>query len=515
MAMLQEWLNLIVRWAHVIAAIMWIGDSFLFMWLDSHLTSPTKPREGQVTGELWMTHSGGFYEVVKHKSLEKLPAQLYWFKWESYTTWITGFLLLLIVYHLQGAAFLIDANVMALEPWQAMALSLGLLPVAVLVYDLLWRTPLAKDGRVMGVVGFALLLGLTYFLTHVFSGRGAFLQVGAVVGTIMASNVFFRIIPSQKHMIAATAAGTPVDTSYGLRAKGRSVQNHYLTLPVLFTMLSNHFPSTYSHQHAWVVLGLLFIFGAGLKYVMNFRRKSHPAVLMATFFSLGGVVIMTMPEGPSGQLIAEYKKQPPVSFATVNAIMQARCVSCHAAKTTNPTVVAAPSGIMFDTPEGIGAHADRIFMRAVQTKTMPLGNMTQMTIPERELLGAWYAQGADIHAPGPVAMPGVPASADGGEPQLPPAEEAKERFATACVACHGEKGDGKGMSAAALAVKPRNYTDPEWQKSVTDEQIRTIILKGGEAVGKSAIMPSNEDLEEKPLVVDELVKIVRGFGQPK
>ncbi len=263
-ATILEWLNLLARWVHVIAAIMWIGDSFLFMWMDSHLSQPRSPRTGTVVGELWMVHSGGFYEVVKRKSLSQaeLPPNLYWFKWESYTTWLSGFALLSVVYYGSGASFLIDSSIADLTRTQATLISLGLLPAAFILYELLWLTPLSKDNRAFGVVGLALLAGLSYWLTHLFSGRGAFLQLGATMGTVMAANVFFRIIPSQRHMIAATTAGTPVDVTYGLRAKGRSVHNHYLTLPVLFTMLSNHFSFVFDHQRKDLILAALCVVGA-------------------------------------------------------------------------------------------------------------------------------------------------------------------------------------------------------------------------------------------------------------
>src|SRR5689334_455973 len=205
---IQEWLNLIVRWAHVIAAIMWIGDSFLFMWLDSQLRKPDRDLPDAVVGELWMAHSGGFYEVVKRKSLDALPPKLHWFKWESYTTWITGSLLLIIVYYLGGRAMLVDAA-SPLSEGQAIHLSLGLIAGGVIVYDLLCRTPLVKDGRVFGVVGLGLIVGTAYEVMRVYSPRAAFLQIGAMLGTIMASNVFLRIIPAQKHMLAATREGRP------------------------------------------------------------------------------------------------------------------------------------------------------------------------------------------------------------------------------------------------------------------------------------------------------------------
>ncbi|MGA9520215.1 MAG: urate hydroxylase PuuD, partial [Myxococcaceae bacterium] len=403
-AHVQEWLNLLVRWVHVIAAIMWIGDSFLFMWLDSHLSKPLRQREGDVVGELWMTHSGGFYEVVKRKSLgrDELPPRLYWFKWESYTTWASGFLLLIIVYQLNGAALLVDPAVSSLTHGQAVALSLAILPAAFGVYELLWRTPLASNQRAFGVVGLGLITGLAWGLTQVFSARGAFLMVGATLGTVMAANVFFRIIPAQKHMLAMTREGKPVDASYGLRAKGRSIQNHYLTLPVLFTMVSNHFPSTYGHPLPWLVLALLVVFGAGLKYVMNHRTNTHPVAAGGTVLALAAVLYIARPVSSADAAALAYNDQPQVSFATVKAILDARCTTCHAARPSSPMFPAPPLGIALETPADIRRHAERVFIRATATKTMPLANLTGMTDEERALLGAWFAQGADVNASGPV-----------------------------------------------------------------------------------------------------------------
>ena len=508
MAVVIEWLNLLVRWVHVIAAIMWVGDSFLFMWLDSHLSQPTKTREGTVVGELWMTHSGGFYEVIKRKSLGELPPTIYWFKWESYTTWISGFCLLCIVYYAGGAAFLIDPQVSALTKEQAIGLSLGLLPLGFVVYELMWRSPLARDQRVFGLFGFGLLLGLVYALTHLFSGRAAFLEVGAVIGTTMAANVFFRIIPAQKYMIAATKAGQPVDTTLGLRAKGRSIHNNYLTLPVLFTMLSNHFPTTYGNGRPWLVMGCLFVFGAGLKYVMNFRARSHPVVIGGLVTALAGFMFLTAPRAAPLPGLETYANAKSVSFATVNSILQTRCVNCHAAKPTSSMFAAAPQGLMLETPDQIAAHADRVYLLSVATKTMPLGNITGISQAERDVIGAWVAQGANVNAPGPVELPTTPevaaANADADA-------TAKEIFATRCVACHGDKGDGQGVAAAGLPVKPRAYTDPLWQASVTDAYLKQVIVAGGAALGKSPLMPGNPDLETQPAVAEALVRTIRAF----
>jgi len=385
-----EWLNLVFRIAHIVAAIMWIGDSFLFMWLDSSLSKPKKEREGDVVGELWMAHSGGFYEVVKRKSLTELPERLFWFKWESYTTWVTGFLLLMIVYWHGGRAMMLEAT-SQMTQGQAIGLSFGLLVAGVVIYDLLCRTPIIKDNKLFGVVGLILMTALAHWLTTVLTPRAAFLQTGAMLGTIMASNVFFRIIPAQKHMLAATKEGKPVDTSYGVRAKQRSTHNHYLTFPVLFTMLANHFPSLYSHKLSWAILALIFVAAAGTKFIMNFRTKTHPVALIGTLASLGAVAFLTLPPGDSDAVkaLASHAK---VDITAAREIIQTRCISCHSSKPTDKLWTAAPVGVVLDTPEQMQAYAPRILFRAYDTKSMPLGNQTGMTDEERLVLGAWAYQ---------------------------------------------------------------------------------------------------------------------------
>jgi uncharacterized membrane protein/cytochrome c551/c552 len=505
---IHEWLNLVVRWAHVVAAIMWIGDSFLFMWMDSQIRKSDRALPGDVVGELWMAHSGGFYEVVKRKSLDALPEKLHWFKWESYTTWFTGTLLLIIVYYMGGQAMLVDAG-SPLSYRAAVTISLGLIAGSVVIYDLLCRTPLVRDGRVFGVVGLLLLVGASYGVTRIFNPRAAFLQMGAMIGTMMASNVFLCIIPAQKHMLAATREGRPVDTSYGVRAKQRSTHNHYVTLPVLFTMLSNHFPGLYGHPRAWALLSLLFVAGAGAKYVMNFRARTHPVVFAGTAGALAGVVAMTAPHAL--EIDPALAEGPKISFATAETIVQTRCVTCHAKAPTNPSFAAPPLGVTLDTPERMHTYAERMFVRAVQTKTMPLGNLTIMNDAERRLLGAWIAQGADLSAPGPVDIPA--AAAVPAKVYASPAEEARAIFAERCMPCHGAEGRGDGPSSGALNPKPRDYHSAAWQQTATDEGIAKAILEGGAAVGKSAVMPSNPDLVKKPEVIAELVKVVRGFGR--
>jgi uncharacterized membrane protein len=508
-AQLQEWLNLVVRLVHVIAAIMWIGDSFLFMFLDKSLVPPTRPREGDVMGEMWMTHGGGFYELVKRRSLkqEEMPATLHWFKWESYTTWISGFTLLIIVYYLTGGAFLIDPSVRVIKPVWAVHLSLAVLVVGWLVYDGLTRL-LVQHTRVLAALCFGLLVALGYGLTRVFSPRAAFLHVGAVMATCMSANVFFHIIPGQKRMLADALAQRPIDTSFGVKAKTRSTHNHYITLPVILMMLSNHFPSLYGHRHAWVIMALLFVFGAGLKFAMNFKMQTHPIILAGTAGALVGIVAMTFPAKPSYAAHVEGQEVP---FARAWQIVQTRCVTCHAEKPLNGAFPAAPAGVAFDTPEALHRWAPRMYVRAVETKTMPQQNMTAMTDEERADLGRWIAQGAVV---GPTEAPPPPASTATSKSGGDAAGTARRIYTDRCVLCHGQAGGGDGVAAGGLNPHPRNFTDATWQKSRTDDQIGRAIVEGGAAVGLSPLMPSNPDLGNKPEVRAELVKLVRGFSKP-
>jgi uncharacterized membrane protein len=528
-----EWLNLAFRWAHVVAAIMWIGDSFLFMWLDTHLERPRKPREGDVQGELWMTHSGGFYEVVKRKSLrpEEMPPRLYWFKWESYTTWLTGFFLITVVYYLGAGAMLVEPGGPFLHA-EAVALSIVLLGLSVVFYDLLCRTGLAERIKLFGLLGVLLAMGLTWALGHVFTPRAAFLQVGAMLATIMSSNVLLRIIPAQKHMLAMTRAGRPVDTSYGARAKLHSTHNHYLTLPVLFLMLSNHFPSLYGSQWPWAVVGLVGVVGVGAKLFMNQRLRMHPVKLVGTAAALATVVYLTLPAAVAPPVLDASGE--PVAYDAVHRIIQTRCATCHATNPSDPSFPVAPVGIVLESPGQIHALRDRILARAVHTRTMPLGNLTGMTEEERGLVGTWVAQGAKL---GPIATPGPTGVDTRAEPDRPtaigeappdpiratpvaapsppktPKEAALATYKLRCEMCHGATGDGSGSASAALNPKPRNFGDPAWQKSVTDEHLRKVIVRGGPAVGLSPLMPPAPDLASQPEVLDALVGHVRGFAR--
>lgn len=400
MDLLLEWLHLALRWTHVIAAIMWIGDSFLFMWMDSSLVPPSRPREGAVAGELWMVHSGGFYEVVKRRSLapHEMPKSLHWFKWQAYGTWISGFFLLGIVYYFGGGVFLVDRTTVALGVHTSIAISLGSLAAGWFVYDALWSSPLGRRPAIASAISFALVVLAAWGYARVFSGRAAYIHVGAMLGTIMVANVWRRIIPAQTQMLAATRAGTTVDTSLGVRAKTRSIHNHYMTLPVLFTMLSNHFPSTYGNPQAWLVLVLIVIVGAVAKYAMNFGARGNRWILAAGAAALIAAVALTGRTGaPSASAqAAALPGAAPVPFSEVQAILERRCVTCHSEHPSHPSFPQPPSGIVLEDPRRIRALSARIVARAVVTKTMPLGNLTGMSEEERQTLGVWSAQGASI-----------------------------------------------------------------------------------------------------------------------
>ena len=397
-ALALEWLNLALRWVHVIAGIMWIGDSFLFMWMDRHLAPPSRPRDGAVVGELWMVHSGGFYEVVKRRSLapHEVPSQLHWFMWEAYTTWLSGFFLLGIVYYFGGALYLVDRAVAPLGIGAAIGLSLGVIAAGYVLYEALWSSPLGRRPALAAWLSLLLIVAASFGLTHLFSGRAAFIHLGAVLGTIMAANVAHHVIPAQRKMLAATRAGDPVDTTLGEKAKRRSLHNHYLTLPVLFTMLSSHFPATYGHPQAWLVLTLLVIVGAAAKYVMNQRGRSDRWVMAGGLAALIAVIALTTRVPGSATAAPDLAQAPPVSFAEARAIIERRCLTCHARHPSNPSFTEPPAGVVLERAETIRSFAPRILERAVVTKTMPLGNLTGMTDEERLALGAWIAQGARI-----------------------------------------------------------------------------------------------------------------------
>ena len=386
---IHEWLNLLVRMAHFIAGIMWIGTSFYFVWLDSAF-EPPKEKSDSVEGELYMTHGGFFYRVEKRRfGAGAVPPGLHWFKWEATFTWLTGFALLWIVYYASNAAYLIDPGVRALTQGQAILLGLSFLVGGWIIYDLLFRSPLGRSAW-GNVIGLALAAVAVWLLTHTFSGCGAFIHLGAMFGTIMVLNVWMHILPMQRAMIAAAEAGREPDFEMGKKAKRRSMHNSYVTLPVLFTMISNHFAGLYGHPQNWLVLCLVVVAGALFRHTM-IRAKAWP--LAPAFGCLAVMMWMTAPRKATIPSAAVGDAKVP--FSQAYAIMQTRCYACHSANPTDDIFKIAPNGIMFDSPEKAKAFAPRIYERAVAQKTMPFLNKTQMTDEERAILGRWIQQGAD------------------------------------------------------------------------------------------------------------------------
>ncbi len=390
----RELLDLVFRWMHLVAGIMWIGNSLLWNWLDRNL-EPSKTGKEAVQGEIWLLHSGAFYYMEKGLAGWDRDRTLHWFKWQAYTTWLTGAALLVVVYYAGGGALLVDPAVRDLSPGQAVAIAAGTLVVAWLAYDLFLGRLISRLGRMGAVLGFALVLGVAYELTHLLSGRAAFLHVGAMLGTLMAGNVFRVIMPSQRVLVAAAERGERPDPAPSKCAKERSIHNNYMTFPVLVLMLSSHFPDLYAGRLNWLLLGVLVLAGATVRHILNVRftfPRWKPALAATFAASLGALALLL---ARPGRPAAATAGGGPVSFAQANAVIQKRCTVCHSASPADRTFGAAPAGVAFDTPEQILARVDRIRARAVETATMPPANKTFATAEERALLGRWIAQGAN------------------------------------------------------------------------------------------------------------------------
>ena len=391
---LGDWANLLLRWAHFIAGIAWIGSSFYFIWLDRALTKLEQPRPG-VEGDLWMVHSGGFYQVEKRRpGPGEVPAVLHWFKWEAMLTWITGIALLVLIYYLSGA-YLLDPSISRIGRGSAIALGIGLLVFGWVIYDALWRSPLANGPALASAISLALLAAVTVLLCRLLSGRAAFMHIGSLLGTIMVANVWMRILPAQHQMLAATRAGRPADFTLGERAKQRSVHNSYMTFPLLFIMLSNHFPATYASPVNWLVLLLLFVAGASVRHAMIGRGSSSRWALLPAALALAAAMFFSTPNGAAAPARAAAADSVP-PFHAVRAVIAQRCQPCHSRYQSDRTLGPAPGGVTFDTPESIARLAERIRVRAVETKTMPLANKTGMTEAERALLARWISAGAPL-----------------------------------------------------------------------------------------------------------------------
>jgi uncharacterized membrane protein len=387
------WANLALRWLHLTAGIAWIGSSFYFMWLDSHLKAPAKPPKG-VAGELWSVHSGGFYHQMKFMvAPEGMPDELHWFKWEAYTTWISGVLLLALIFYVGADVNLIDASKLALAPWQAIGIGIASLAAGWVIYDGLCRSTLGANLKVFGVVWFLVLTAAAYGLTRIFSDLGAVMHVGAIIGTVMVANVFLIIIPNQRKVIAQVLAGQTPDPALGKQAKQRSVHNNYMTLPVLFVMISNHYPMIVSAPLNWLWLAGLGIVGWTIRHFFNLKNAGQTRydVLL-----LGALAFVTV------AVLNETAKPPPPAavpvppFTEVRALIDRHCVMCHSATPTHKGVTAPPNGVILDTDEGLTKNAAKVYDRAVASRSMPLNNETHITDAERASLGAWIKAGAKV-----------------------------------------------------------------------------------------------------------------------
>ncbi|MBH3427679.1 urate hydroxylase PuuD [Pseudomonas alkylphenolica] len=436
-AHLLEWLNLSVRWVHMITGVAWIGASFYFVWLENNLNR-ANPRDG-LSGDLWAIHGGGIYHLEKYKlAPPKMPENLHWFKWEAYFTWMSGIALLCLVFYWNPTLYLLAPG-STLSGAEGIAIGVGSLIAGWFIYDFLCDSPLGKRPGLLGLVLFVLVIAACYGFSQVFSGRGAYLHTGAIIGTIMVGNVFRIIMPAQRQLVAAIEANQTPDPLLPAKGLLRSRHNNYFTLPVLFIMISNHFPSTYGSQYNWLILGGIAVAAVLVRHYFNTRHDSNKYAwtlpvgalsMICLAYVTGPAPMPTAPEqaaakieyqplpetalggktaaekaaekaaepaqaaAPAEEPAAPVAKLDDAGFDKIHSVIQERCAVCHSAKPTSPLFSAAPAGVMLDTPQQIQQQASRIQAQAVTSQIMPLGNITQMTQQERELIGAWIAKGA-------------------------------------------------------------------------------------------------------------------------
>ncbi|TDR20669.1 urate hydroxylase PuuD [Marinicella litoralis] len=379
-----EWLNLSVRWIHIITGIAWIGASFYFVFLENNLNRTENLRD-ELAGNLWAIHGGGFYYLEKYKHAPKtIPAHLHWFKWEAYFTWLSGFTLLAIVYYYNAKIYMLNPSVSSISAGQSIGLGIGTLLVSWLVYDLLCKSALVNKKKLFALLGFVLIVAMAYGLTQLISARAAYIHVGAVIGTLMVANVFFVIIPSQKTMVNAAINGETSDPSLGEKALMRSIHNNYLTLPVLFIMISNHFPSTFGHANSWLVLAALILIGVAVRHWFNLKGKGikNHWLLPLSLMGMVALVYLTKP-------VSLDDNAGVISDAAVMKMMEIHCQSCHAQQPSSELFATAPKDLMLEDLPSVIKHADIIKAQAVQSQIMPLGNSSQMTPEERIQLGQW------------------------------------------------------------------------------------------------------------------------------
>ncbi|MGU9820438.1 urate hydroxylase PuuD [Pseudomonas sp. LBUM920] len=428
-AHLMEWLNLSVRWVHMITGVAWIGASFYFVWLENNLNR-VNPKDG-LAGDLWAIHGGGIYHLEKYKlAPPTMPDNLHWFKWEAYFTWMSGIALLCVVFYANPTLYLLAPGSSLSGP-EGVLLGLGSLLAGWFIYSFLCDSALGKRPALLGLILFVLLIAAAYGFSKVFSGRGAYLHVGAVIGTIMVGNVFRIIMPAQRALVAAIAENRTPDPALPAKGLLRSRHNNYFTLPVLFIMISNHFPSTYGSQYNWLILAGIAVAAVLVRHYFNTRHNSQKyawtlpvgaLAMICLAYVTGPKPVSTAPEVAKAPAAIEYQPLPEtalggglkpaapaapapapaeaapaqasIDFDKVHGVIQERCAVCHSAKPTSPLFSTAPAGVMFDTPQQIQQLAPRIQAQAVASQIMPLGNITQMTQQERDLIGTWINQGA-------------------------------------------------------------------------------------------------------------------------
>ncbi|MEM9755550.1 MAG: urate hydroxylase PuuD, partial [Pseudomonadota bacterium] len=400
-AILLHWLEFAVRWTHVITAIAWIGSSFYFIALDLGLN---RKLPGPADGEEWQVHGGGFYHIQKYMvAPDAMPEHLTWFKWESYATWLTGAALLIVLYWAGAELYLIDYTVADLRVWQAIAISGGSLAIGWLIYDALCKSPLGDYPTVLMLLLFAVLVAMSWGYTQVFSGRAALLHLGAFTATIMSANVFFIIIPNQKIVVADLKAGRTPDAKYGKIAKLRSTHNNYLTLPVLFLMLSNHYPLAFASEFNWLIAALVFLMGVTIRHFFNTMHAKGPmlwwtwaatGVLFVAIIWLSAVTQPDEIDETASATPAALRFQGHPDFGDVSQIVMGRCSMCHAEVVVWPGLVAAPGGVHLDTDAEIARYAREIYLQAGVSHAMPPGNLTGLSPEERAAIRDWYREAA-------------------------------------------------------------------------------------------------------------------------
>lgn len=389
---LMEWMNIVIRLMHITFGIAWIGASFYFVFLENALNRTEDVRD-ELAGNLWAVHGGGFYYLEKYKVAPKvIPKHLHWFKYEAYFTWLSGFCLLFVVYYFNASAFLIDKNVLDITATEGILIGVSSFVVAWLIYDKMCKSSLIKNQTAFALVGFAFLILFAFFYCHVFSARAAYIHFGAMIGSIMVANVFFVIIPGQKEMVRCAKLGIPLDPSLGKKALARSLHNNYFTLPVLFVMVSNHFPSTFGYQYPWLILAVISLGAAGVKHYLNLKEKQQLNVWILPV----SVVILLAACFISAPSTDPYECKKEVTITEVQAIVQKRCMQCHSSSPTDDVYKVAPNGVKYDTPKEIFDKRDLIMQRVVITKTMPQNNKTEMTEEERNTIRCWLEQGASL-----------------------------------------------------------------------------------------------------------------------